>query len=595
MSLPQALASAFEKGPGEVVALARERGCLREAVEWTLLDSQLALMEQLTVCGWLICGEDPDTFFEAHPIPQKERVCGVVWRPGSFAYRCLDCECDSTCAICVECFKAGDHRGHNYRLIRTDGGCCDCGNAHAWRKSGFCSKHREDEPGDAPAPQLPAQVEAGARLVVRALARKLHRELPHALAAAADAQRGRAAFGPPAGAPAAAESAGKLHRAVRRGKLADVRAQLAAGAAVDALDRSEFRTTALHWAAIHGNARIVQELLDHGAAVDSINAFGQTPLLCTVFEGHLQVARLLLHQQASPLARDHVFGPPLDVVLSERPPHHRKMRRLLVAYAPGGSRYAGPPPAAGSAARPPLPALSLESQSLCSLELCRVLLRWLCAMGAHGHAVKQLLADELCDAWADAPDGAARAGAPPPPPQVGCSLLQLIELHVGCARTAKVEPFAELEQLAFMCAPAPCGRARSSVAAAGARARVSVAHALRARDLLPPSPPSLAAASPRCARSARSRAQAAGGAQIQRGPHLQRPPPVPPPRGRAAARRRRGRDRDRRRGRGRGGGRRRRRRAAGGAVARARALALPRAVLDPALHELEHGRRAAAS
>ncbi|KAJ1630078.1 hypothetical protein T492DRAFT_840308 [Pavlovales sp. CCMP2436] len=398
-----------EGGAGAVVALARARDCAAAAVEWTLLGSELALMEALTVSGWLICGEDPEAFFEKNPLPQKERVCGVVWKPGSFAYRCLDCEQDSTCAICVECFKAGDHRGHNYRLIRTDGGCCDCGNMHAWKCDGFCAKHRLDE---GPAPQLPDGVECGARLVLSALARKLRNELPLALAAAADIGKGRvipvdADTGSPAGstaagAPAAEPSTNRLHRAVRRGKLSEVRSLLALpNAEVNALDRSEFRTTALHWAAIHGNARIVTELLDAGARVDAVNAFGQTALLCTVFEGHLPVAQLLLQHGASPLARDHVFGPPLDVVQSERPPRHRKMRRLLAAYAPGGSRYSGPATTAAAArARPPLPVLCEERRRLCALELCRVMLRWLCAIGAHGHAVKELIAQELCSAWA---------------------------------------------------------------------------------------------------------------------------------------------------------------------------------------------------
>lgn len=444
-----------EGGPGAVVSLARAHDCMADAIEWAFFSSELALMEALTVCGWLICGEDPEAFFEKHPLPQKERVCGVVWKPGSFAYRCLDCEQDSTCAICVECFKAGDHRGHNYRLIRTDGGCCDCGNQHAWREGGFCSKHRVEEEEGA-SPQLPAGVESGTRLVVRALARKLQAELPLALAATADAQRGRAAFGPePAEALApAAEPPSRLHRAVRRNKLLEVRSLLAAGADVNALDRSEFRTTALHWAAIHGNHRIVSELLDSGASVDAVNAFGQTALLCTVFEGHLHVAKLLLERRANPLARDHVFGPPLDVVTTERPRRHRKMLRLLRAFAPGGS-FAPAAEAGGEAARSgarlPRPALSAQSRRLCALELCRVLLRWLCAIGSHGHSIKQLIATELCAAWAQ--------GGPAP-----SGLSELIKLHVGCARTRKLEPLVELDELCFMCvAPWPAPRPRPSV------------------------------------------------------------------------------------------------------------------------------------
>ena len=453
MSTRAAFVDAYFAGAAPAVAaLARPREGVGAAVEWAFFDSELALMEALNLCGWLICGEEPEVFFARHPLPQKERVCGVVWKPGSFAYRCLDCEQDSTCAICVECFKAGDHRGHNYRLIRTDGGCCDCGNQHAWRESGFCARHRVEEEALL---QLPAGVELGARFVVRALARKLQAALPLALAATADVQRG---YAPPVAddgalaAPAADEPPSRLHRAVRRGKLAEVRSLIAARADVNALDRSEFRTTALHWASIHGNVKIVSALLDGGARVDAINAFGQTPLLCTVFEGHLAVASLLLQHAANPLARDHIFGPPIDVVLSECPPRKRKMLKLLRAYSPGGSRAAGgaaaaaggreggeAPPAAMAApgARLPKPELSAQNRRLCALEVCRVLLRWFCAFGVYGHAVKELLAVELCGAWAS---GAPAEGG----------LSNLLELHVCCARTRRLEPLVELDDLCFM-------------------------------------------------------------------------------------------------------------------------------------------------
>lgn len=57
-------------------------------------------------------------------------------------------------AICVDCFNAGNHTGHNctfhYRnhlihlvkRIKVAGGVCDCGDFQAWKPSGFCPKHR---------------------------------------------------------------------------------------------------------------------------------------------------------------------------------------------------------------------------------------------------------------------------------------------------------------------------------------------------------------------------------------------------------------------------------------------------------------------
>jgi hypothetical protein len=69
-------------------------------------------------------------------------VCGAVWGSNDIAYRCRTCEHDPTCAICVPCFKAGNHVNHDYSMIHTGGGCCDCGDETAWKSEGFCSRHR---------------------------------------------------------------------------------------------------------------------------------------------------------------------------------------------------------------------------------------------------------------------------------------------------------------------------------------------------------------------------------------------------------------------------------------------------------------------
>ncbi|WCJ28303.1 E3 ubiquitin-protein ligase PRT6 [Euphorbia peplus] len=72
-------------------------------------------------------------------------VCGSVWGNSDIAYRCRTCEHDPTCAICVPCFQNGNHKDHDYSIIYTGGGCCDCGDATAWKREGFCSKHKGTE------------------------------------------------------------------------------------------------------------------------------------------------------------------------------------------------------------------------------------------------------------------------------------------------------------------------------------------------------------------------------------------------------------------------------------------------------------------
>ncbi|XP_031396412.1 E3 ubiquitin-protein ligase PRT6 [Punica granatum] len=72
-------------------------------------------------------------------------VCGAVWGNNDIAYRCRTCEQDPTCAICVPCFENGDHKDHDYSTIYTGGGCCDCGDITAWKREGFCSRHKGAE------------------------------------------------------------------------------------------------------------------------------------------------------------------------------------------------------------------------------------------------------------------------------------------------------------------------------------------------------------------------------------------------------------------------------------------------------------------
>jgi E3 ubiquitin-protein ligase UBR3 len=83
-------------------------------------------------------------------------VCGAVWGSHYIAYRCRTCELDPTCAICVPCFQHGNHSTHDYSMIRTGGGCCDCGDITAWKQSGFCSRHCGPGQGTSLSPSVVA-------------------------------------------------------------------------------------------------------------------------------------------------------------------------------------------------------------------------------------------------------------------------------------------------------------------------------------------------------------------------------------------------------------------------------------------------------
>ena len=102
--------------------------------------------EALSTCDHAVsCGERPSRLF-ASVARETRRLglggpCSVTWVAGEAAYKCRTCELDRTSAICVDCFRAGDHEGHDYALVRVSGGCCDCGDVQSWETSGFCREH----------------------------------------------------------------------------------------------------------------------------------------------------------------------------------------------------------------------------------------------------------------------------------------------------------------------------------------------------------------------------------------------------------------------------------------------------------------------
>lgn len=128
---------------------------------WDSLDNKdetLSVAEQqesnlqsfLVWSQWMLCCArtpeeavvDPAVFLEMmrdkHP---SSSVCGATWSGDQMIVSCKDCGQDPTCAICMPCFKAGNHEGHDYKIHRSGGGVCDCGDPEAWSVAGFCSKH----------------------------------------------------------------------------------------------------------------------------------------------------------------------------------------------------------------------------------------------------------------------------------------------------------------------------------------------------------------------------------------------------------------------------------------------------------------------
>lgn len=103
--------------------------------------------ESMCWLQWLMFGANPRNALQllSEMSAGQRGVCGAVWGNNDIAYRCRTCEHDPTCAICVPCFQNGNHKNHDYSIIYTGGGCCDCGDITAWKREGFCSKHKGAE------------------------------------------------------------------------------------------------------------------------------------------------------------------------------------------------------------------------------------------------------------------------------------------------------------------------------------------------------------------------------------------------------------------------------------------------------------------
>src|SRR5678815_4378018 len=82
------------------------------------------------------------------------------------------------------------------------------------------------------------------------------------------------------GAPPLLAGADTLPEAVHRGNTVRIRSLLASRPDLNLPDGDG--NTALHWAARHGDARLVKELLERGASATATNHVGATPILYAV-------------------------------------------------------------------------------------------------------------------------------------------------------------------------------------------------------------------------------------------------------------------------------------------------------------------------
>ncbi|VVC34687.1 Zinc finger, UBR-type,Zinc finger, RING/FYVE/PHD-type,Zinc finger, RING-type [Cinara cedri] len=71
------------------------------------------------------------------------KECGFVWLNGFVVYTCHTCKFSSGISVCGDCFKHGDHIGHDAHLfLSQEIGVCHCGNINLMKLEGCCSEHR---------------------------------------------------------------------------------------------------------------------------------------------------------------------------------------------------------------------------------------------------------------------------------------------------------------------------------------------------------------------------------------------------------------------------------------------------------------------
>jgi N-acyl-D-amino-acid deacylase len=117
-----------------------------------------------------------------------------------------------------------------------------------------------------------------------------------------------------------------LPEAVHRGNAARVRSMLANESDWHARDADG--NTALHWAALNGNAGLVKELLERGASPSVTNHAGATPLLYAV--GNVQSVRaMLVAGAASLINKASKFGS-TPLITAARYPNSSDVVRLLL-------------------------------------------------------------------------------------------------------------------------------------------------------------------------------------------------------------------------------------------------------------------------
>lgn len=115
----------------------------KNCLDWTF-DEERAQKVLFNTLKEFICNGDPKIVLKN--LSQSDcppSVCGRVFKMGEPIYFCRECCIDSTCVLCIDCFKKSVHKNHKYKMrTSSGGGCCDCGDTEAWKQDPYCDVHK---------------------------------------------------------------------------------------------------------------------------------------------------------------------------------------------------------------------------------------------------------------------------------------------------------------------------------------------------------------------------------------------------------------------------------------------------------------------
>mmetsp|Transcript_14235 Transcript_14235/g.21295 ORF Transcript_14235/g.21295 Transcript_14235/m.21295 type:complete len:1890 (-) Transcript_14235:130-5799(-) len=109
------------------------------------IDANISIEAELSSCLFAQRqnqSRDCDELLEEIRKQGPRQVCQYQFKKNDIVWICRSCQTDETCVQCNECFQNAVHEGHEVYFYHSQaGGCCDCGDAGAWKPEGFCTRH----------------------------------------------------------------------------------------------------------------------------------------------------------------------------------------------------------------------------------------------------------------------------------------------------------------------------------------------------------------------------------------------------------------------------------------------------------------------